>query len=137
MKIGFITFILIGVVESFSDLFIYGQLIVPMQLHVHAVPIQWWFLYFAPSLIVCLLIGFKINSYRQALLPSIAGDIAAHIYNLTAALNHFPGHYKSWTIEGPLIWWSLGLSVQIAFYFVSIATGIFLHKIYAKKHIAT
>lgn len=132
MKNVLLAFLLIGIVEALSDLIIYDHLISPILPTVKSVPFYWWLLLFLPSIICCIFLGARAKSYMPTVWLALAGGIASHIFNYYAAINHFPGHSKSWAIESAAIWWSAGLVLQVSFYFVLMALGVLIFKRYAK-----
>ncbi len=100
---------------------IYKPLIIPRLPGLHSVPMMWWLGQLAPQLIVFLLFGFALNSWRELIVFSVfAGFIQQTFYFLLWTWNE-PGHLKSF--ESPVFDWTVGLLALMAMSALFFASG--------------
>jgi hypothetical protein len=99
---------------------IYQGLIVPRLPQYQSVPMWWWLGVVGPYYLVCFLVGSKLRAWFEFFIYSIAATLVSQIYDFTAASLHQTGYLKSFAIESPLYFWTVGsffnwLGVAIAF----------------------
>jgi hypothetical protein len=103
-----------------SHFLIYKPLIVPRLPSLHAVPLLWWLGAFAPQLIILLVFGIGLKSWRDLAIFSIVAASVQQIFAYVLWTWNEPGYLKSF--ESPVFDWTLGLLVVIVmsavFFFV-------------------
>ena len=95
-----------------SHFLIYKPLIVPRLPVLHEVPLWWWLGTFAPQLIVFLVFGIGLKSWRDVIIFSIVAGSIQQIFACLLWNSHEPGHLKSF--ESPVFDWTIDL-LAVAF----------------------
>ena len=107
----------------FSDL-IYRTLVVPRLPQWHAVPISVWLIVFSPMLLVGLAGGAYLATIRRVTVAGFLLAAGTQLYDYCAALRHSPGHVKSWAIEAPAYFWSVGAAVNVSWAIGLLSIGM-------------
>jgi hypothetical protein len=107
-----------------SHFLIYKPLIVPRLPSLHAVPLLWWLGAFAPQLIVLLVFGIGLKSWRDLAILSIVASSIQQIFAYVLWTWNEPGHLKSF--ESPVFDWTLGLLVVTLMSAVLFSVGFMI-----------
>jgi hypothetical protein len=97
----------IGGANLIAELGIYALVIVPRLGSVPRVPIVWWAGMYAPVLIACALVAWRLRSASEVVAAALGSGIVAQIEKWGLALAHAPGHAKSLAFEDPARFWSV------------------------------
>jgi hypothetical protein len=70
-----------------------------------------------------LLLGWLAKSWGETLVAAILGSLGLQIYGLWLAQTGRPGWYKSFAVEAPLEYWTLGTLQVLILIGVLASTG--------------
>ena len=107
-----------------SHFLIYKPLIVPRLPSLHAVPLLWWLGAFAPQLIILLVFGIGLKSWRDLVVFSIVAASVQQIFAYVLWTWNEPGQLKSF--ESPVFDWTLGLLVVTLMSAVFFSVGFMI-----------
>ena len=133
MKPILITIIAIGIVSFIQDKVVMEQLVPLLVNDSQSIPFSGWALLYAPSFFVCLLLGVLAKSHKEACYMSFSGAVIAMLYAYFSAYRHSIGHSDTWAMNGPVVWWSAGLTLEFIVYFLFMSLGLILYKHYASR----
>ena len=100
---------------------LYEWIVVPKLESVRQVPIAWWLGVVAPIVLASLVAGWKARSCQETLTIAALGAVGLRVYEKWLAENGRPGWYKSFAVEAPLQFWTLGL-LQVFVFLVVLAS---------------
>lgn len=122
ISFGLLAITIVSVVLSLllGQQVVYQGLIVPRLPEYQSVPVWWWLGVVGPYYLVCFIVGSKLRTWSEFFIYSIAAMLVSQIYDFTAASLHQPGYLKSFAVESPLYFWTVGsffgwIGVAIAF----------------------
>jgi hypothetical protein len=112
-----------------SQQVLYEWLVVPRLADVRHVPVAWWLGLAAPVILSALISGWMARHWDETLAAAALGAFGVQAYGQWLAQTGRPGWYKSFAVEAPLEYWTLG-SLQLLLLIVVVAsTGHACHKI--------
>ena len=92
---------------ALSDL-VYQASVVPRLAQWHSVTIWAWLMVFSPMLLAGFVGGAYLANSKRVVVAGMLLAAGTQLYDYVAVLNHSPGSAKSWAIEAPLLFWSVG-----------------------------
>lgn len=115
-----VTIVLVVLSLLLGQQIIYQGLIVPRLPEHQSVPMWWWLGVVGPYYLVCFIVGSKLRTWYEFFVYSISAVLVSQVYDFMAAGLHQPGYLKSFAVESPLYFWTVGtffnwLGVAIAF----------------------
>jgi hypothetical protein len=96
------------VVAALSQQVLYEWLVVPRLADLRQVPVAWWVGLAAPIIIVALTSGWLAKSWGETLVAAILGTLGLQTYGMWLAQTGRAGWFKSFAVEAPLEYWTLG-----------------------------
>jgi len=105
---------------------IYKPLIVPRLPSLHSVPHLWWLGAFAPQLIVFVVFGIGLKSWRDLIIFSIVAASIQQIFGYVLWTWNEPGHLKSF--EAPVFDWTVGLLAVALMSAIFFSAGFMIAK---------
>jgi hypothetical protein len=115
---------------ALSDL-VYRTFVVPRLPQWHAVPITVWLLVFSPILLVGLAGGAHLATIRRVIVAGFLMAAGTQVHDYCAALRHSPGHAKSWAIEAPAYFWSVGAAISLWWAIGLLSIGMLARRLVA------
>jgi len=114
-----------------SDQLVYRLFVVPRLDQWQAVPTWAWLVVASPMLLVGLAGGVSLGSRLQAVVAGLLATAATQTYDYFAAISHSPGYGKSWALEAPLLFWSVGTVLNALFLVGLLYVGVFARRVMA------
>ena len=102
---------------------IYWLLIVPRLEAMPKAPTLCWLGIATPFLLCSLVVGALSRSIREITVIAVAGGLGALLWHYLAVITHQPGYQKSWAIEGPIDFWTIGLFARVMQCAVPLCVG--------------
>src|SRR5262245_51283844 len=109
-----------------SDQVVYKLFLVPRLDQWQAVPTWAWLVVASPMLLVGLLGGMSLASRLQAVAAGLLSTAAMQTYDYFAAISHSPGYGKSWALEAPSLFWTVGMALNALFLVALLYVGVFV-----------
>jgi hypothetical protein len=131
-----VSVIAIVIATYISDQLLYKLLIIPKLAEWKQIPFPWWLVKELPFVLTVIVVGSRIRSFKEFIALSIFTTLAFQVYGQIAAWLCFPGHLKSYAVEGPVYYWTEGTLWILIFFSLSFAVfclGYLLYKILIKK----
>lgn len=88
---------------------LYECLVVPHLATVRQVPVVWWLGVAAPLILAALAVGGMARSWREMLAAAALGAVGLQAFGWWLAQTSRPGYYKSFAVEAPFYYWTIGL----------------------------
>ncbi len=112
----------IAAAAMLSQQALYEWLVVPRLAGIRQVPLAWWLGLAAPVTIATLISGWASKSWVETLVAAAFGAFGLQAYGQWLAQTGRPGWYKSFAVEAPLEYWTLG-SFQVLLLVVVLAAA--------------
>ena len=106
-----------------SQQVLYEWLVVPRLAGLRQVSVAWWLGLAAPIILVALISGWLAKSWGEPLVAAILGTLGLQTYGLWLAQTGRPGWFKSFAVEAPLEYWTLGTLQVLLLVVVLASTG--------------
>ena len=101
---------------------LYEWLVVPRLGGIRQVPVAWWLGLAAPVTLAALISGWTAKSWAETLVAAALGAFGLQAYGQWLAQTNRPGWYKSFAVEAPLEYWTLG-SFEVLLLVVVLASA--------------
>ncbi len=111
-----VSIIAIVLATYISDQLLYKLLIIPRLAEWKQIPFPWWVIRYLPFVLTICVVSSRIRSFKEFVALSIFVTLASSVYNQIAAWLNFPGHHKSFAIEDPLHFWTVGAFWVLIFF---------------------
>ena len=105
------------------DQVLYETFVVPRLSEWQAVPMAWWLFVTSPILVTALAVGFYSANLKQLIAASAVAAILTASFHAWAANTGRPGHFKSFAIEAPIVFWLLTPLLSLIFFSVLMSAG--------------
>ena len=105
----------------FSQQALYEWVVVPRLPGLRQVPVAWWLGLAAPVILAAVVSGWLARSWGETLMAAALGALGLQAYGLWLAQAGRPGWYKSFAVEAPLEYWTLG-TLQVLLLVVVLAS---------------
>ncbi len=103
---------------------LYRYMLIPNISGNFRIPIYLWIAIYMPILIILITISVHIQDNISRMSIILCGTIGLQIYDYFAATLSLPGHFKSFAIESPLMYWIFGTAIEfIGFLLFVIIVG--------------
>lgn len=107
-----------------SHFLIYKTLIVPRLPSLQSVPFYWWLGAFAPMLLVFLVFGISLKSWRELIIFSILAGTIQQVFGYLMSTWNEPGNLKSF--ESPIFEWTIGVVAAVVISAVFFSIGMLM-----------
>jgi hypothetical protein len=97
---------------------LYRFFIVPILSEFKQVPSLVWLAIYLPFFVAIFWIGFQIKSLSQFVAVSLVSVILTQGYLYILAIMNEPEHLKSYAVEAPLHFWTIGCGIMLIVYVV-------------------
>ena len=101
----------------------YETLVVPQLASVRHVSVVWWVGVAAPVILAALVGGWMAKSWREVVAAAALGAVGLQGYGQWLAQTGRPGWYKSFAVEAPVEYWTIGLLQVFLLLVVLESTG--------------
>jgi hypothetical protein len=108
---------------------IYELLIVPRLPETGSAPGWWWAGLYGPPLLVCILVGTKLKAWLDLLLFSGAAALLGQVYQFVFARGGHSGLLKSYAVEDPVLFWTVGTVMTSVVFLLSFGVGMAIRKL--------
>src|SRR3990172_6622067 len=110
ISLGLLAMTIILVVLSllFGQQIVYQGFIVPRLSEHQTAPIWWWLGVVGPYYLVCFIVGSKLRTWPEFFIYSLSATLVSQAYGFIAAELHQPGYLKSFAVEAPLYFCTVG-----------------------------
>ena len=111
-----------------SQQVLYDWLVVPRLAGPRQVSVACWLGLAVPVILVALISGWLAKSWGETLVAAILGTLGLQTYGLWLAQTGRPGWFKSFAVEAPLEYWTLGTLQVLLLVVVLASTGYVCRK---------
>jgi hypothetical protein len=106
-----------------SQQVLYEWLVVPRLAGIPHAPVTWWLGLAAPITLAALISGWTARSWAETLAASAPGAFGWQVYGQWLAQTGQPGWGKSFAVEAPLLYWTLGTFQMVLTIFAVASAG--------------
>jgi hypothetical protein len=111
-----VSVIAIVIATYISDQLLYKLLIIPKLAEWKQIPFPWWTIQYLPFVLTVCVVSSRIKSFKEFITLSIFVTLASNVYGQIAAWLYFRGHLKSFAIEDPFYFWTVGMLHVLIFF---------------------
>jgi len=115
-------------VAVLSQQVLYDWLVVPRLAGPRQVSVACWLGLAVPVILVALISGWLAKFWGETLVAAILGTLGLQTYGLWLAQTGRPGWFKSFAVEAPLEYWTLGTLQVLLLVVVLASTGYVCRK---------
>jgi hypothetical protein len=121
LRLSFFSFLFSAIALILSDQVLYRLWLVPQLSSLHHVPSYYFLLVFLPMVLVIIVFGLMLSSWKQVCLVAFIVALSHQIYDYMSIVLESPGYLISYALENPYNFWLLRSFLMLCLYMAAFS----------------